>query len=60
LKYSKIILVLTAVCYGLGAFVVGDANFLNWTMEVRGMVAVVWVVGVIMAPMFAAMAEDLR
>ena len=60
MKYAKIILILTAVCYGLGAFVVGDINFLNWTMEARTMVAVVWTVGVVMAPMFAAMSEDLK
>jgi hypothetical protein len=60
LKYARLLLVITTVCYGLGAFVVGDINFLNWTMEARGMVAVVWVVGVVMAPMFAAMSEYLK
>ena len=59
MKFAKMLAYLTTILYGLGAFITADLNFVNWTIEMRVSLSIVWVVGILLVPMFVAMMDEM-
>lgn len=55
MKFAKVMAYITITLYLLGAFVTADFNFLNWSVEARAVLAMVWSVCIITMPMFTAL-----